>query len=148
LAQHSGHLPKTHFDFLKERQNKLGSFKIDEAFNFLESLLQSFDRFFICVDAIDECTNRYKRSFLELLSKLSVDFRNSARIFITGRLHMRYMVEKALPVVPHSIVLEANENDIKKYVLSQLEMDQHYDDMDEDFKKEIMDKIVETADGM
>lgn len=114
----------------------------------LSQFLRNFDRFYICIDAIDECNEKHKLSFLRLLSTISTDFKDSARIFITGRSHMKSMVEKAFRTAPSALTLKAKEEDIRKYILSQLEMDRNYDDMDTAFKKDIMDKIVETADGM
>lgn len=44
--------------------------------------------------------------------------------------------------------MKADVEDIKRYVTRQLEMDENYDDMSEDFRKEILETIVSTADGM
>jgi hypothetical protein len=70
-----------------------------------------------------------------------------ARIFTTGRPHMKEPIEKPFTVPPCDVELEANEDDIRKYVSRKLEMDDNFDGLDL-FKKEIMDKIIETANGM
>jgi hypothetical protein len=75
-------------------------------------------------------------------------WKDSARSFVTGRLNMKLPIETALSTSPRSITLEANAEDIRKYVSHQLDMDDHHGDMDESFRQEIMDRIVETADGM
>jgi hypothetical protein len=142
LAKYSEHIPQTQIDLLNEQRKKTEPLKLDDAFDFLKSVLRNFDRFYICIDAIDECNEKHKLSFLRLLSTISTDFKASARIFITGRLYMKPMVEKAFRTTPSAITLEAKEEDIRKYVLSQLEMDSNYHDMDDAFKKDIMDKIV------
>ncbi|KAI5794559.1 hypothetical protein FPQ18DRAFT_155562 [Pyronema domesticum] len=48
----------------------------------------------------------------------------------------------------NAIALKANEDDIRKYVSRELEMDENYDEMDDSFKDDIQEAIVRTADDM
>ncbi|KAI5798412.1 hypothetical protein FPQ18DRAFT_121933 [Pyronema domesticum] len=61
---------------------------------------------------------------------------------------MEKQIEGYFQVSLGSITLSANADDIRRYVTRQLEMDDNYGDMDDSFKKEITDIIVDTADGM
>jgi hypothetical protein len=53
-----------------------------------------------------------------------------------------------IKIPTQTIHLEANPSDIRKYVFYKLSKDENYSDMDDDFREEIMDKIIATADGM
>jgi hypothetical protein len=72
----------------------------------------------------------------------------STYIFFTSRPQVKASIEESFQDSSYDITVEANEDDIRRYVLRQLQMDENYGDMDEAFKNEIIDKIVETADGM
>ncbi|KAI5790034.1 hypothetical protein FPQ18DRAFT_411062 [Pyronema domesticum] len=65
---------------------------------------------------------------------------------------MKASIEKSFTVPPCEVVIEANEDDIRRYVSRKLEMDENFTEMNKEdsnsFKKEIMDKIIETANGM
>lgn len=83
-----------------------------------------------------------------MISTLLDPFTNSARIFFTSRPQVKASIEAAFQDLSYDITVEANDDDIRIYVLHQLDMDVNYKDMDEAFKKAIIDNIVETADGM
>ena len=57
--------------------------------------ITSFQRTFICVDALDECVPRHR---LEVLDAFGQILQNSpsTRMFITGRSHIRGVVERGL----------------------------------------------------
>ncbi|KAI5814506.1 hypothetical protein BZA77DRAFT_345612 [Pyronema omphalodes] len=150
INTHSHHLPAGIIDSLKEKKSK-GRPTLEESYEFLESALQPFKKFFICVDALDECLDEHRNDFLHLIARLLQKFGNdSARIFTTARPQMKACIEKPFPVPPRKFEIEANENDIKKYIESKLSKDENFgDDHDSHlFKKKIMEKIVENSDGM
>ncbi|KAI5786671.1 ankyrin repeat-containing domain protein [Pyronema domesticum] len=101
----------------------------------------NFDRCYIFIDALDEFQEVHRRELLRLISTLLDPFTNSARIFFTSRPQVKASIEAAFQDLSYDITVEANDDDIRIYVLHQL-------DMDEAFKKAIIDNIVETADGM
>lgn len=147
LSAYRKHIPNATFDLLNQQRKKAQNPKLDEVLHLLKLILQGFDKIYICIDAIDECNDSQRKPFVQSLSTPLSHFK-SIRVFVTGRLNMMTLVERSFPVLPCAITLEANEEDIRMYIRRQLETDGNYDDMDEAFKKEIMDKIVETADGM
>lgn len=61
---------------------------------------------------------------------------------------MTKVIGKIFPAKSYSITLKATADDIRKYVSCQLEKDDDSADMGDSFKNEIIDKIIETADGM
>ncbi|KAI5792902.1 hypothetical protein FPQ18DRAFT_305278 [Pyronema domesticum] len=103
LTGYSHHLTEDIFDSLKKSRKDHKVLKLEDISKLIKLALKSFNRFYICIDALDE----------------------------SGTIHLKADVE-----------------DIKRYVTRQLEMDENYDDMSEDFRKEILETIVSTADGM
>jgi hypothetical protein len=47
-----------------------------------------------------------------------------------------------------STLLEANTDDIRRYVLHRIDMDDNNDSMNDTLKHEIVERIVETSDHM
>jgi hypothetical protein len=134
---------------LTEKAKNKTSLSLDEAFKVFLSVLRHFDRFYICIDALDECNDRQRKHLLPLLAKIfGQSGTQSARLFVTGRPYMEKQIAGYFQVSLGSITLSATADDIRRYVTRQLEMDDNYGDMDDSFKKEITDIIVDTADGM
>lgn len=119
-----------------------------EALEYLETALKHFEKFYICVDALDECNLEHRSEFLELISGLLDNFGTSVRIFMTGRPLMDIQVKESFAFSKRTITLRANEGDIRKYIHHQLELGSSYVHTDDAFRKDIVDKIAETADGM
>lgn len=134
---------------LTEKAKNKTSLSLYEAFEVFLSVLRYFDRFYICIDALDECNEGQRKHLLPLLAKVfGHSGTQSAGLFVTGRPYMEKQIEGYFQVSLGSITLSANADDIRRYVTRQLEMDDNYGDMDDSFKKEITDIIVDTADGM
>ncbi|KAI5812827.1 hypothetical protein BZA77DRAFT_346729 [Pyronema omphalodes] len=149
LVTHSKHLNKEVFNSLKQRKRRsMDDLTIEETLRHLKLALRNFERVYICADALDECRDEQRVLFLNSLSNLSKDSKCSLRIFMTGRTHTQKLVEKSFMDKPISITIEANSEDIRRYVSAKLEKDDNYEDMDDTFKKDIIEKIVDTADGM
>jgi hypothetical protein len=73
---------------LLDKKKLQQSLKLDEAFETLTATLKNFRRTYICVDALDECTNACRRHFIttlyQLRSKLNMD-NHTVMLFFTGR---------------------------------------------------------------
>jgi len=102
----------------------------------------SLQRTFICVDALDECVPRHQ---LEVLGALGQILRGSpnTRIFMTGRSHVRRLVERELSGRITSVSIESRENDIITYLRARLGKDTTPGAMDSLLEKEIMRNIPE-----
>lgn len=141
---------------LNERRTKGTSrpLTLDEVYQSLLLTLRNFRRSYICLDALDECTEESKMSLLstprKLLKDLSVN--RSLCLFVTGRLHVedyarnRLFDQLGLPI---SITLKAHPEDIKTYISAKLESDRYKkESMNACLKKEIMDQIIDTSEEM
>ncbi|KAI5814522.1 hypothetical protein BZA77DRAFT_250054, partial [Pyronema omphalodes] len=147
---HSHHLPAHVIDSLKEQRSK-GRPNLEESYQLLESALQCFRKFYICIDALDECSDDHRKDFLHLIARLLQRLdSNAARIFTTARPQIKASIERPFTVAPCEFTLEANEDDIRKYIESKLNKDDHFtnDESSQMLKKQIMTKIVATANGM
>ncbi|KAI5814540.1 hypothetical protein BZA77DRAFT_222936, partial [Pyronema omphalodes] len=150
IDAHCDHLPVGVIESLKEQKSK-GRPTLRESCDLLEAVLKSFSKFYICVDALDECLEDHRKDFLHAISRLLQRFRNTIiRLFTTARPQTKASIKKPFTVPPCEFELKANEDDIKKYIQSKLSKDENFaDDQDSDlFKKTILDKIIQTASGM
>jgi hypothetical protein len=148
LTGYSHDLPEDIFNSLKTSRKNHGVLKLERTSELIKLALKSFNQFYICIDALDELKAQHRKGFLSPIFDLIRIFKHSARIFITGRTHMKDIIDNSFQITSGTIHLKANAEDIKRYVTSQLEMDENYGDMSEDFRKEILETIVSTADGM
>ena len=103
-------------------------------------LIISSQRTFIVIDALDECTavQRYRLfdSLKAILTK-SPD----ARIFVTGRPHIRAEIEIRLVGRVASVSVSPTRNDIVRFLRARLSEDETPDAMDESLEAEILEKI-------
>jgi len=97
---------------------------------------------FICVDALDECIPSHR---LEVLGALGQILRGSAntRIFVTGRPHIRGVVERALGGRAKSVPILSREGDIVTYLRARLGKDTTPEAMDSFLENEIIKSIPE-----
>lgn len=93
---------------LKKHKKEKSKPDLEEVCQLLKSCLQSFERVYLCIDAL-------LRSISDVVNHAS----NSTL------------------VVPHAVRLEANEEDIRQYVSYRFKMDENRGDMDELFKRRL-----------
>ena len=91
----------------------------------------------ICIDALDECPARHRVKLLDSLNQILQKSRG-ARIFLTGRPHIRAEIDKHLggKVVIRSITL--TKDDIIIFLRTKLREDTMPDAMDESLEEEII----------
>jgi len=104
----------------------------------------SLQRTLICVDALDECVPRHR---LEVLGALGQILRGSpnTRIFMTGRPHIRGVVESELGARTTSVPIMSREDDIVTYLRARLGKDTTSEAMDNCLEDEIMRSIPEEV---
>ena len=102
----------------------------------------SLQRTFICVDALDECVPSHRREVLGALGQILQGSPNT-RIFMTGRSHIRGVVEKELGVTATSVLIVSREDDIVTYLCARLGKDTTPEAMDSFLKNDIMKSIPE-----
>jgi len=102
----------------------------------------SLQRTFICVDALDECAPRHR---LEVLGALGQILRGSpnTRVFMTGRSHIRGVVEREFGGKTSSVSIVSREDDIVTYLRARLGKDTTPEAMDGFLENEIMKGIPE-----
>ena len=91
---------------------------------------------FICVDALDECAVRYRVEILDSLHRILQKSPNT-RIFITGRPHIQFEVQKRLSGGA-AICATPLGDDIISYLHSRLDEDTIPDAMDSSLKADIL----------
>ena len=102
----------------------------------------SLQRTFICVDALDECVPRHR---LEVLCSLGQILRGSpnTRMFMTGRSHIRGVVEGGLGGRTISVSIKSRGDDIITYLRARLRKDTTPEAMDSSLENDIMKSIPE-----
>ncbi|KAF8456509.1 hypothetical protein BDZ91DRAFT_839604, partial [Kalaharituber pfeilii] len=103
-----------------------------------------FDSIFLCIDAVDELEPQTRISLLKVIRS---EF-STARIFLTGRPHVRSEIDKCLEMERRNdIEIMADQGDIKKCLLHHLALDTHPDAMNEELENEILSTILEQSQG-
>ena len=102
---------------------------------------------FICLDALDECLAVYRVKLLSSLDKI-LQRSPDARVFMTGRPHIKAEVEKRLSGRVTTICITPRRHDITSYLHTKLEEDTIPDAMDSSLKAEILKKIPENISEM
>ena len=102
----------------------------------------SLQRTFICVDALDECVPRHRLEVLEALGQILRGSPNT-RMFLTGRSHIRGMVERGLGGRTISVFIRSRDDDIVTYLRARLGKDTTPDAMDSFLENDIMKSIPE-----
>ena len=141
-------IPKRIVKAFRDREKAIGGQRLAlaEIVEFLQDISSS-RRTFICVDALDECPLGHRVKLLDSLNQV-LQNSPSARIFLTGRPHIRGEVERhfAGRAVIRSITL--TEDDIIIFLRAKLKEDTMPDAMDESLSEEIMRDIPKTVSEM
>ena len=109
--------------------------------------ISSSRRTSICIDALDECPAGHR---VKLLDSLNQIIRKSpgARVFLTGRPHIRAEVDKHLGGRVATRSITPTKDDIVIFLRAKLREDTMPDAMDESLEEEIMRKIPEAVSEM
>jgi len=102
----------------------------------------SLQRRFICVDAIDECVPKHQLEVLDALGQILSGSPNT-RIFMTGREHIRGVVERALGGRTTSVSIKPRDDDMVTYLRARLRKDTTPEVMDSSLEGDIMKSIPE-----
>ena len=131
---------------LQDIQRQGGGVGVEDGLALLKLRLSQLKNAFICIDAVDELEPKVRRQLLNALKEL---LSNNTRLFLTGRGHIESEVQKCLEVSQrYTVVISANEQDIKTFVKQQIVDDTYPDAMDEELEKDITDAIVKKSQGM
>ena len=120
--------------------------RLADLMGMLKTAIASLPRIFICLDAMDECLPKYIPELLESLRDI-VRESPRARIFLTGRPHIREDVQRYFSkavVIP----ISPNPDDIRNYVEMKLDRDADPEAMSDDLRVDIVRIILEKISDM
>ena len=95
---------------------------------------------FICVDAVDECVDRYRPEVLDSLRQI-LEKSSDTRIFLTGRRHIKGEIDRYLSRGAAILSINLDNDDIVGYIRMRLSKDTYPGAMDSDLEDEII-KII------
>ena len=102
---------------------------------------------FICIDALDECPPGHRVKLLDILNQI-LQRSHGARLFVTGRPHIRGEVDKHLTGRAATRSITPTRNDIVTFLRAKLKEDTIPDAMDQILEGEIIRNIPETVSEM
>jgi len=103
-------------------------------------LITSSQRTFMVIDALDECTAVQRYRLFDSLKEI-LERSPGARIFVTGRPHIREEIETRLAGRVTSVSICPTGDDIVRFLRVRLSEDETPDAMDESLEAEILEKI-------
>ena len=141
-------IPERIVEAFRDREKAIGGQRLAlaEIVEFLQDISSSRHTF-ICVDALDECPSGHRVKLLDSLNQV-LQNSPSARIFLTGRPHIRGEVERHLAGRAATRSITPTEDDIITFLRAKLREDTMPDAMDESLSEEIMKDIPKTVSEM
>ena len=143
-----GGIPKKIVEAFRDRGRVIGGqrLQLGEIVEFLQDIACA-RRTFICMDALDEYPARHRVKLLNLLNQVRQKA-PGARLFLTGRLHIRDEVDEHLAERAVTRSITPTENDIITFLRVKLKEDTMPHAMDESLEEEIIQNIPKTASEM
>ena len=141
-------VPKRIVKAFRDRGKVIGGqgLALSEIVEFLEDISSSRCTF-ICIDALDECSAGHRVRFLDSLNQI-LQKSSGARIFLTGRPHIRGEVEKHLVGRATTRQIAPTKDDIVLFLRAKLKEDTMPEAMDMSLEGEIIKSIPETVSEM
>jgi len=143
-----GRVPEKIVEAFRDRGRVIGGqrLQLGEIVEFLQDIMSS-RLTFICMDALDEYPARHRIKLLNLLNQV-LQKAPGARLFLTGRLHIRDEVDEHLAGRAVTRSITPTENDIITFLRAKLKEDTMPHAMDESLEEEIIQNIPKTVSEM
>jgi len=143
-----GEVPERVVKAFRDREKVIGgqALALSEIVEFLQDVSSSRCTS-ICIDALDECPAGHRVKLLDSLSQI-LQKSPGARIFLTGRPHIRGEVNKHLSGRATTRSIIPTKNDIIIFLRAKLREDTMPNAMDKSLEEEIVQKIPETVSEM
>ena len=111
--------------------------------------INSIERVYVCVDAVDELQPQDRSEFLRALRQIIQDAPNT-RLFLTGRSYIRRELDKYLTDGAYVITIVADQGDIAGYLSRKMDDDEARDPdlMTDNLRNDIMKTMLEKASEM
>ena len=110
-------------------------------------LITSLQPTFMVIDALDECTAVQRFRLFDSLKEI-IQNSPGARIFVTGRPHIRAEIERCLARQVISVSVGPTRDDIVRFLRVRLSEDETPDAMDESLEADILEKIPRSIPEM
>ena len=117
------------------------SLRLPDIVEIMKKAVTALPRVFICIDALDESTLKYRRELLESLREI-VRVSPNTRLFLTGRPHVGEEIMKCFCKVVR-IPVSPTRDDIRSYLEMRLDSDTDPDVMDDELRADIMRVVPE-----
>jgi len=102
---------------------------------------------FMVIDALDECTAAQRFPLFDSLKEI-LKKSPGTRIFVTGRPHIRWDIERCLAGRVTSLSIGPTRDDIVRFLRARLSEDETPDAMDTSLEADILEKIPESISEM
>ena len=135
-------IPRPVRDLRQRTESRERPLQSDDLVQAIVSTCEDFHHTFLVIDALDECENGQRRDIIKALSTLQG--KASIQILLTSRPHLADEIKKAF-ARQDSLEIGATDHDLAVYVSKMVERSDKVDDIDETFKREIIEKIIEKA---
>ena len=134
-------IPEEIWRALRKQKDAVGGRRpqLDDIVKMLQ-LITSSQRTFMVIDALDECTAVQRYRLFDSLKGI-LERSPDARIFMTGRPHIRAEIETRLAGRVISVSISPIRGDIVRFLRSRLSEDETPDAMDESLEADILEKI-------
>jgi len=141
-------IPKEVMQAFEDQKRAIGGrgLRLPEIVKMLQTISSSWHTF-ICIDALDECAPEYRVRLLGSLRDI-IQKSTGAKVFLTGRPHIRDEIEKRLGGRTLSLLISPNEDDIIKYLRARLEEDTTPEAMDDSLETDVLKGIPESVSEM
>ena len=103
-------------------------------------LITSSQPTYMVIDALDECTSMQRFRLFDSLKEI-LEESPGARIFVTGRPHIRAEIERCLAGWVTSVSVSPTRDDIVGFIRVRLSQDETPDAMDSSLEADILEKI-------
>jgi len=125
--------------FDKSRQGGGKGLRLVEMRELFVKTIGSYERVYICVDAMDELLPQHRSEFLRALQQIIQEAPNT-RLLLTGRPHIRGELDKHLARGAHTIEIVPDQGDIARYLSQKMDDDDNRnpDLMTENLKGDII----------
>ncbi|RPA95947.1 hypothetical protein L873DRAFT_1696147, partial [Choiromyces venosus 120613-1] len=114
---------------------------LDKILEIFPQVLASFDKTFICIDALDEFLVEHRAEFLRCLKQVIEESPNT-RLFLTGRPYIQAELDKHLTKSASIITVQPSQDDVTRFLIKKLENDPEPEAMDDCLRSEIMERIA------
>jgi len=135
--------------FEESRKRGGQGLRLPEMLKLMAKVINSIDRVYICIDAVDELLAHDRSEFIGALRQIIQDAPNT-RLFLTGRPYIRRELNQHLTKSVPVIHIVADPGDIASYLSHKIDEAGGRDPelMTENLKEDITTTILEKASGM